>query len=174
MAAKKSTRAAETRKMFGDVDNFTSEANHNFMTSSLFKESTDNQEYVRFTLKDKSTDKLVSLREEYLKDMDPTGYTTAMRVFGSFRIWRKFYLNKTLRFFLEELQEEVEIKLRVEAIMKMREMDNPTAAKWLSDKGWEAKRGRPTKDEVQKERKKEASLLRELNEDAERVLQVVK
>ena len=48
------------------------------------------------------------------------------------------------------------------------------AAKFLSDKGWEQKRGRPSKAEKAKALKQEAALTLALEDDMARVLTVVK
>jgi len=165
--------AEETRKLFGNVENFKN-ATHKYITSSLFKETADNNDLALFTLKEVGDENFISLREEFMKDGDPTGYTTALRIFGSYRLWRALLQNREIKAFVEEYQDEMEVKLKVEAIRKMRKMDNPTAQKWLADKGWLSQRGRPSKAEKQREQTREASLKRELSEDAERILSAVK
>jgi len=127
-----------------------------------------------FTLARWDKGKYVSLYKLFKEDMDPTGYTTCMRTIGNWKQWKKLWSGRALAPHLEEWVEEVEVALSVESISKMRKMDTPASAKWLADRGWAdggkgPKRGRPSKSEVDSERKKQALIKSELEEDAKRV-----
>jgi len=164
------------RELFGDSDNFT-DARNALRTTSLIKETREtlNQTYHPwFTIRETDRFGCVSLKAEFMKDADPTGYTTAMRVFGSYPHWERMRRNKFIGKHIKMWEEELEVKLRSEAIKKMRKMDSPTAAKWLATRGWDGGapnvRGRPTKDEVTRERKIQAAIMDEIEDDAKRVL----
>lgn len=120
----------------------------------------------------------VCMREEYVKDGDPTGYTTGMRIFGDFGYWE--YLSK-IRWFKEELEKwdrELDAKLQSEAIKKIRELAKGedqkalAASKFLANlehrKGG-SKRGRPSKDEIEGRMKEELQERSEVDDDAERI-----
>jgi hypothetical protein len=55
-------------------------------------------------------------------------------------------------------------------LIKEAEKGNFNAAKWVADKGWESRRGRPSKEEKEAERKKAATLTGELADEASRVI----
>jgi len=142
-------------------------------TISLFHETfdhgvKDNYEPV-FCLKHFDDFGCISMHRLFMEDADPTGYTTCMRTVGSWKVWQRIWRNRELAPHLEAWKEELEVKLRAEAIIKMRKSDTPSAAQWLAKKGWEEKVGRPTKAQIAREAKKEAEVLRVVDEDAERI-----
>jgi hypothetical protein len=122
----------------------------------------------------------ICLRQEYVKDADPTGYKTAMRIFGEYEYWE--YL-KSIAWFREALQDwdrELDSKLRSENIAKIRELAKGedakalNAAKFLATLEYRketstAKRGRPSNEEVEGRLKQEASERDAVDEDAVRI-----
>lgn len=125
-------------------------------------------------------DGFICLREEYIADGDPTGYKTAMRIFGEYSYWE--YLNG-IGWFKEAKaawDRELDAKLKSEGVSKIRELakgDDPkalNAAKFLATleykKGNTAlKRGRPSKEEIEGNLKEETRNRDAVNEDAARI-----
>lgn len=121
---------------------------------------------------------LECFKDIYMSYSDPTEYQFAMDTLGDWKHWE--YL-QTLQWFMKELsqwREEMEVKLRSMAIQSMivtaatEGSKGTTAAKWLATKGWtdEGKgRGRPSKEEVERERKIQARIKDDLKEDATRL-----
>lgn len=122
-------------------------------TQSLFFEYyIDNAEAV-FTTKDDdytvNGTKYLSLKKIYLEIADPTEYEFAITVFGNWRHWQRL-TRKFLKAYVEVWRSELSVKLRSKAIkqaMSNAKSGNFNAAKWVADKGWESKRGRPSKKE---------------------------
>jgi hypothetical protein len=79
---------------------------------------------------------------------------------------------------VEEWQEELEVKLRAEAIRTVvadsgsESRSSVSSAKWLSDKGWVEKRkaGAPSKKEKEREMKVQSKIKSELDEDYARIV----
>lgn len=72
-------------------------------------------------------------------------------------------------------RDELEVKLRSEGIRNLRKASKEgsrgvSAAKYLAEKGWEKKRGRPSKEEIERERKIQAAMEDDLEGDAARML----
>ena len=75
----------------------------------------------------------------------------------------------------EEWEEELEIKIRSEGIRALvhtateEGAKGTTAARYLADKGWLSKRGRPSKEELAGEKKERTRIMDEITEDAKRL-----
>src|SRR5687768_436684 len=101
-------------------------------------------------------------------------YEFATACFGSWDHWVKLN-NSGLRSIFAEWRNELEIKNKANAIrLLMRTAKEPNAAganasKYLAEAGYTSKRGRPSKDEVEREKKIAAGLDRELESDIERM-----
>lgn len=154
---------------------------HQTLTNQLFYENyTDNSKAI-FTLKDRDfadpTGKLyTSLKKLFLEASDPTQYTFATIVFGSWQVWKKIRSCKLMRDVLQEWQEELEIKMRSQAQLKIVEISNSDAnsslqaAKYVDQEVFKRhRRGRPSKEEVQGELKKEAKISSQVREDMKRL-----
>lgn len=155
-------------------------------TTSLFwevrRDRTDEAEFAPiFTLK--SRDHIVgsvtyiSLKQIYMSYDHTPGmeYEFAMDVFGSWDHWVKLQ-KSSIRNEFKQWQEELRIKRKAEAIKAMitasRSDDarGVAAAKYLADEGYtNARRGRPSKEEVTRSLKEEASVHRDLASDMERL-----
>jgi len=152
-------------------------------TRSLFYESQTAGYPAFFTLKDydieESGNTYVSLKRKYLDAADPTEYTFATRTFGAEGGWQHWQRLKTLKWFsayYEEWREELETRLQSAGIAALRagaegKSVSVPAAKYFADKGWNppAKRGRPTKEEINGIKKRMASINTETEEDAARL-----
>lgn len=121
-----------------------------------------------------------SLKKIYMEYDDPTEYSFAMDVFGSWKHWQQIF---STRFFQKQValwREEMEIKLRSKGIRAVIQevVDGKakmTAAKYLSDRGWlnEEKKGRPSKKKIETEAKKIARIHEEVDEDLERMKHII-
>lgn len=115
------------------------------------------------------------LHDVYLQESDPTEYTFALRAFGS---WAHFKKLESLDWFMQHLKmwrDELEIKMRSDGIKELIKASKDgsrgvSAAKYIAEKGWEKKRGRPSKADVDRERHIQAAMQGELDEDAARLL----
>ncbi len=152
-----------------------------YKTQSLFLETSLNgTEYVIMTLKEHSREykgrHLVSLREEYLKDADPTGYTTAIRVFGSWNHWLRLKANKMINTHMLKFEAELDVMIRSGAVKSLIETamnegsKGATAAKYIAEKGWDKRKaGAPSKEEKVRELKTQGHITDEVQDDLERL-----
>lgn len=130
------------------------------ITQSLFLEVDYNTDLAVYTLKDYDhTYKGVvypSLKLLYLAEGDPTEYLFADKYLLGWQHWKRICANKLLYRWIKDWREELEIKLRAEAVralinMTSSENGNFQAAKFLADRGWDKNKvGRPSKEELAK------------------------
>lgn len=151
------------------------------ITQSLFLEINYTEDAV-YTLKDDHHEHkgvlYPSLKKLYLEMCDPTEYDFAVKYLLGWKHWQRLCNNKAIRKEIDEWREELEIKLRCEGIRKLRQasqMGNYQAAKFLADKGWAPNRaGRPSKDDIEHERKVQAGVESIYAEDEDRMIKLVK
>lgn len=121
-----------------------------------------------------------NLGREYLRDCDPTGYTTATRIFGDYGYWKHLLKASWFRDAVRIWDEELEAKLYAQGLAKIRELANSddkgalTAAKYLANKEFRLnqlgpKRGRPSTEEVEGKLTQAAQDLHDLASDAARI-----
>lgn len=140
------------------------------LTQGLFLEISYDTRYAVYTLKDEDYEyegKLYpSLKRLYLEMEDVVEYTFANRYLLGWSHWKRLQENKLFTARIEEWREELELKLRSQAIRDILDMtaDEKSfqAAKFIADKGWEKlKAGRPrTAEKI-----KEEALLKSIEED---------
>ena len=130
------------------------------ITQSLFLEIgyTDN---AVFTLKE--TDYTYkgkvypSLKRLFIESSDPTEYTFATTYLLGWKHWQRMCENQILRKHIDEWREELEVKIRSEAVKQAMTQASSgafQAAKWVADRGWATRgAGRPTKAEMDKEKR---------------------
>lgn len=164
---------------------FKDPATGNFYTQSLFLElSYQDTSKAIYTLKDDDHEyngnTYKSIKKLYLEIADPTEYAFAEQCFANWRHWKRISENTgLLKPYIQEWRDELEIKLRSQAIKSIAieaSSDNKgalQAAKWLADKGWIEKKGagRPTKEAVEGERKHRAAVKQQVEDDLERITQ---
>jgi hypothetical protein len=149
-----------------------------FRTQSLFIETFDKNLYKEgyepiFTLTGK--DGYPDFKQLFLSYDDPTGYAFATEVLGSYPHLEHLITLKWFNAYWVKWLEELEIKMRSLAIRSIMEVaasegsKGTTAAKWIADRGWSPKRGRPSKEEIQREKKIHAGISEEITEDAKRL-----
>lgn len=151
-----------------------------YLTQMLFYETTSDYNRAMYTLTD--TDKVrngrvyPSLRRLYLEMSDPTEYQFANKYLWGWEHWQKIVANVVLYDYIRLWRDELEVKLRAQGVRSMidlAEKGNFNAAKWVSDGHWTTKRGRPSKEEIERERKIVARVEREVDSDSDRVLDLV-
>jgi len=159
-----------------DRSNF-KDSMHRFRTQALFYEHPDAEDgkYAVFTMSDQ--DRTIdgktyySLKKLFLECGDPTEYNFAIAVFGSWPHWKRL-CKYWLKHYIKDWREELELKLRADAIrnaIKSSANGNYNASKWLTERGWEEKRGRPSKDEVARRVEQDKRLISDVQEDMERL-----
>lgn len=158
-----------------------------YRTQSLFWElrfKDDSDKYSPiFSLKDYDLEKegttYPSLKQIYMSYDHIPGfeYEFAMDVFNSWDHWNKL-ANDTvpnIKNTIKEWREELDIKLKAQAIkalIQTSRIDDSkgfNAAKYLADRGYAPSRGRPSKEEVEREKKVQAGVSKELEEDMKRL-----
>lgn len=145
-------------------------------TISLFLENNytrEKEDPAPYTLKDRDHRGKISLKRIFMECEDPTEYLFAIAAFGSWEHWQVLKNTKAFQPTYEAWRRELEAKLQAEAILTIRKdaLSNPTSARWLAEKGWldKATKGRPSKAEVERERKRLAEQADTLESDAGRV-----
>jgi hypothetical protein len=117
-----------------------------------------------------------SLKRLYLSLDDPTEYMVASKHLGGWNHWKRLRGNKLLAKHLDEWQDELNVKLTAKGVALAIQIatDGGTfqAAKWLADTGWEKRiAGRPSKEDVESELKKQT---RESDDFGADILRMVK
>jgi len=148
-------------------------------TLSLFLETNQSSLDPIFTLKEDDHTLhgvlYYSLKKIYLEIADPTEYQFAQLVFGSWKHWKKLCDSPPIKPHIEEWRDELEIKLTSQAVRSMIETAQEegskgvTAAKYVAERGWEKQAGRPSKQEVERTKKKYAGIRDEIDEDAKNI-----
>jgi len=153
-----------------------------FRTQSLFWEYRVPEAVPIFTIKDEDheVDGVVykSLKKLYMAyDHIPEfEYEFAKEVLGGWGHWNAIVKNKLFTNLVSRWRLEKEVELQAKAYSAMihtamfEGSKGTTAAKFLAEKGWKGTgRGRPSKEEVERERKQQAALMDEFTEDLERI-----
>lgn len=144
-----------------------------YRTQNMFVEYATEGYEPLFTLKDYHREGIPSFKRLYVAIGDPTEYNTAMTLLGSWDHWNKLIEAPWLQEALAEAREELCMKLKSEAIERIRkdskdafsEATRLAANKFLATEGFASpeninkakelrdaapKRGRPTKEEVER------------------------
>ncbi len=142
-----------------------------YRTRSLFKELIDNKTGSKYDY----VYTLAQAKKIYLDTKDPTEYKAAMKLVGNWEHWMKLIITPLFLLHLIKWREEMEVMLRAEAIEDIRiaakTQKGFSAAKWLAEKGWDIhKRGRPSNNEIEREKRIQAGIKESLKDDAERIL----
>lgn len=114
-----------------------------------------------------------SAKRLYLELGDPTEYEFATKYFLGWKHWQRICQNKSISEHVEQWREELDMKLRSEAVrqtMAMAKGGSYQAAKFMIDRGW-AKRsaGRPSKEEIERNIKFESTMAAEYSADVIRL-----
>lgn len=150
------------------------------LTQSLFLEVGYNTQFAIYTLKDndfhyKGKD-YPSLKRLFLEHEDPTEYDFANTYLLGWNHWKRLNDNKMLQDHFEEWRQELELKIRSQAVRDVMSICSENsqgsfqAAKWLADKGWDKRGpGRPSKDEVEHEKRVAEHISAEFSGDIARM-----
>ena len=146
------------------------------ITQSLFLELGYNEHAV-YTLKEQDYEyngKIYpSLKRLYLEFEDPTEYEFATTYLLGFKHWKRIYANKQLGPHIDEWREELEMRLRskaCKALLESAKGGSFNAAKWFADRGWANKgAGRPSKEEIEREKKFQARVDSDYGQDIVRL-----
>lgn len=139
------------------------------LTLGLFKETCFNDNLTPvYTLNDEDKDGYPSAKKIYLEQRDPTEYRAAIALVGSQEHWKRLCECEWFQPYLEDWRKELDTLLVSEAlsaivnIAKQETSTGLAAAKFLAEKGWKEKnkntKGRPSKDDIQREAKIQASI----------------
>lgn len=144
-----------------------------FDTTWRSKYFEDNKEFVCY-----------SLHRIYIGHKDPHEYNFAMSVFGSYEHWCKIaesvdrkYSNKKIKNLITLMRANLEQALRSEGTQALRvkaAMGDTQAAKFLASKEWHKEYispGRPSKEQLQGQKKIDKKQEEEFEEDAARVFE---
>ena len=150
-----------------------------YMTMMLFLETTTDVERAVYTLtdRDKEKDGVVypSLRRLYLELEDPAEYEFANKYLWGWDHWQKMVGNQVLFEYIRLWREELEVKLRARGIRAVIEQadKNFNAAKWVADGHWNVRRGRPSKEELEREKKVRERAVKDAEGDSDRISNVI-
>lgn len=115
---------------------------------------------VLYSLKDYDNNDLPSLHRLYLECNDPTEYSFAKKYFDGWTHWKKLIACNWFKPYLEAMREELEIKMKAEALNNIRYKagengkDGLAANKYILEKGYvdkDDKRGRPSAATIKRE-----------------------
>ncbi len=116
---------------------------------------------------------LPSIKKLYLELEDTTEYEFANKFFLGWSHWQRICNNKVLRKHIDEWRAELGLKLRARATKLMIEQADGgsyQAVKWLADRGWDIKKsGRPTREDIESEKKAIARVENEYGSDVVRL-----
>jgi hypothetical protein len=135
---------------------------------------------VVYTLKDRDHAGYPSLYRLYMEADDPTEYTFAVNNLDGWDHWEKLCDCNWFKPYIARWRRELEIRTKAKALMNMKALaSDPTskefhqANKFLVNGGWKegtgSRRGRPSKEEIQKETKRLATEASSLDDDLSRV-----
>lgn len=152
------------------------------LTQSIFLEI-GYTEYAVYTLKEfdymYKGQHYPSLKKLFLQEEDPTEYDFATKHLLGWNHWKRLCENKQIARHVTEWREELELKIRSNAIREMQalcgsENGNYSAAKFLADRGWDKRAaGRPGKNELEKEARIADHIANEFADDIVRLGNVV-
>ena len=120
---------------------------------------------------------LYSFKRLYLDHRDPQEYLFAQSVLGSWEHWLQLNKRKWFTDRLNVWRKELEIKLRSESVSQLYKKamsGDVNAGKFISSQSWKhiyRPPGKPSKEHVEAEAKKEAMFKQELSDDYERILE---
>lgn len=151
-----------------------------FRTQSLFVEHKHDKYPAPFTLKDYDHNGGLSLYQRYMDTADPTEYSFAIAMFGSWRHWQVLTSTKWFAPTIKRWRDELSVKFESDRFQEMRDVaetckgtpQGVQATKWLAERYSavsKPQRGRPSKAEKASALKQETEEAKLLAEEAERL-----
>lgn len=124
---------------------------------------------------DEGTEDLDEWRKIFVEASDPTEYQAALLLVGSWKEWCRFKKDwKAFNDIVDDWVQEVEIKIRSEAIRDLAQSGEASAQKWIAEGRYKQRTaGKPTKAQVERAARIEAGIEKETDEEVDRVLNVV-
>lgn len=114
-----------------------------------------------------------SIKKLYLECNDPTEYKFATTYLLGIKHWYRICENKLMHKHVDEWRFELELKLRSEGVSQLigaSRKGSQSAAKWLADRGWsERAAGRPSKEEIEREKKIQSNIREDFEDDIKRL-----
>lgn len=149
------------------------------LTQGLFLEA-QYSHYAVYSLKDDDCEYngriYPSIKKLYLEMEDPTEYDFATKYLLGIKHWYRIYDNKLLQPHIDEWRFELELKLRSQGVKQLimsAKKGSQSASKWLADKGWsDRSAGRPSKEELEKEKKIRLNIEEEYADDIKRLVAI--
>ncbi len=143
----------------------------------------DEKHMAVYTLKPYDFEGKLSLRRLYMEAGDLTEYQFAITHLDCWEHWEKLCNCTWFQEHIELWRRELSLKLKSEAVLRVLEearkggKNSFACNKWIVDKGWvgseevkAAKRGRPSKAEVNAEVQKQIDRNKQVEEDFERIM----
>jgi hypothetical protein len=151
-----------------------------FRTQSLFVEHKHDKYPAPFTLKDYDHNGGLSMYILYMNAGDPTEYTQAISLLGSWKHWQLLTKTEWFKPIVNAWRDELRVKFESDRFAEMKDVaeeckgtpQGVQATKWLAERYStvsNSTRGRPSKAEKVSHLKKEAEEEQLLKEEAERL-----
>ena len=125
-----------------------------------------------FNLSTEDKEDSLSLHNIYISYSDPTEYQFAIEVFGSYDHWKMISESVKMKPFVAKWREELEVKLRSEAIRetisKSKIEAGFAATKWIAEAGWKPKQ-RQTIAQKKRQEAVEQKIEHEVEDDLARM-----
>lgn len=145
---------------------------------SLFWEQGYDRDHAIYTLRESDhPDGYPSFSRLWIEIGDPEGYRQANELLGGWNHYKALLTSKWFSEYMEGVMEELEVKIRSEAILTMEMLKDKggngamPAAKFLAEGKYKPARGRgrPSKAEVEIEARKQAAINSRVRDDMERL-----
>lgn len=161
--------------------NFRSPLSNQRYTKQLFYEMADNPDQAVYTLKDRDTDKYLSLYRLYMEEEDPTEFSFANKHLDGHEHWEMLCRNNWFKPYVNRWRAELELKIRAKALKNLIELSKGSdpksqadASKFLLTRNWrgptESKVGRPSREAIKQEAIRLFEESSETKEDYKRIL----
>lgn len=113
-----------------------------------------------------------SLKKLFLTFSDPVEYNFANEYLYDWEHWQRISNNKILLEHISKWREELKLSLVSEGVLTLidlaKNQQSYQAGKWLADNGWDKNtKGRPSREDVEAEVKKQADKMADYEEDFE-------
>ena len=145
-------------------------------TTSLFYEHQREGLEPMYTLRPYPINGIPSLRQAYMAERDLTGYIFAEKYLYNYKHFIRLKSSKVIGAHIAEWEEELEILIRAESVSNLIKLAQEEgnlgmqAAKFIASKGYDkAGKGRPSKEDINKEAKRQVRLKEEVASARERI-----
>jgi hypothetical protein len=148
-----------------------------YTTQSLFWEIGNDINSSVYTLRDEDIQvqgkKLISIKKAFIDARDPTEYEFAKTYFLGWKHWQRLLGNQRIAREVEAWRDELEVALRADAykgIAGLAVAGDFKSLKWVAERGWDIKKaGRPSKAEMDRQKRIQQNLDDEYSDDIKRL-----